>query len=384
VVMMVPERVSYVLPIRRRQAAPPAELTAYLMALAQDHDVIVVDNSPPDAFAANALAWGDIVRHLPPDPDLSYRFGKVNNVITGVRHAACEKVVVADDDVRWPPARLAVAAGLLDQHHLVWPQNVFVRLPWHARLDTSRTLLNRAFGHDYPGTVAVRRSVLLDLGGYDGDCLFENLELLRTIRVAGGTIAYADDVFVPRLPPTTRHFWSQRVRQAYDEFALPHRMVLWLAIAPVAAVAAGRRRAGLAWGAALACALAERGRRRAGGRSVFPPTCSLLAPVWVAERAVCAWLAVATRLWYGGARYDGTVLVTAAHSERQLRARHAHLVVRNDHHRWHHRVGIGPFDPATLQVRLADRQTLGLCQPRRQAVEPSPQSLGASTVEPGP
>ena len=65
-------------------------------------------------------------------------------------------------------------------------------------------------------------------------------------------------------------------------------------------------------------ALAELGRRRAGGRAVFPASSSLLAPVWVLERGVCAWLAVLQRLRFGGVRYGDAVIPLAAHSERRV------------------------------------------------------------------
>jgi hypothetical protein len=68
-------------------------------------------------------------------------------------------------------------------------------------------------------------------------------------------------------------------------------------------------------------ATAELGRRRAGGAAYFPATSSLLAPVWVFERGVCAWLAVLQRLRFGGVRYGDSVIPVAAHSERQLRRR---------------------------------------------------------------
>src|SRR5206468_11787027 len=102
--------------------------------------------------------------------------------------------------------------------------------------DTARTLLNRSVGRDYPGTLAVRRSRMLAMGMYDGDVLFENLELMRTLRAHGGTIASPLDLFVARVPPSAAHFWGQRTRQAYDDLALPLRMALWLAVLPLLAL----------------------------------------------------------------------------------------------------------------------------------------------------
>jgi hypothetical protein len=130
------------------------------------------------------------------------------------------------------------------------------------------------------------------------------------------------DLYVRRLPPTAQHFIGQRTRQAYDDFAIPQRMATWLAVIPLLAVCAARRNRTLpALIAAATVSLAECGRRRAGGRAVFPPAGSVMAPVWVLERGVCAWLAVAQRLRFGGVRYGDSVIRVAAHSVRALRRR---------------------------------------------------------------
>ena len=315
--------VSYVVPVRWRDGALREDLAAYLARVAEwGAEVIVVDGSPPDVFTADAAAFGDEVIHAPPKAGEEWLMGKVAGVRTGVELASRERVVIADDDVRYEPEALRRAAELLERHDLVRPQNYFDRLPWHARWDTARTLLNRCCGRDYPGTLAVRRSRMLAMGMYDGDVLFENLELIRTVRAHGGSVASPLDLYVARVPPSASHFWGQRTRQAYDDFALPLRMALWLAVLPLLLVAAAKRRPGPAAGlGALAVAAAEVGRRRAGGRAVFPAGSSLSAPLWVLERGVCAWLAVLQRLRFGGVRYGESVIRTAAHSERQLRRR---------------------------------------------------------------
>jgi hypothetical protein len=240
--------------------------------------------------------------------------------MAGVRLASHEAVVIADDDVRYEPATLIRAVKLLEHADLVRPQNFFEPLPWHARWDTARTLLNRAIGADFPGTLAIRRSRLLAIGGYDPDVVFENLELIRTIRASGGQVLSPLDLYVRRLPPSTSHFIEQRIRQAYEDFATPARMICWLTILPWLVFPQSRRKIGLALGGG-SIALAEGGRRRQGGRSVFPFTSSLLAPVWLLERSVCAWLAVMVRLRYGGLRYHENVIFTAANSMRTLRKR---------------------------------------------------------------
>jgi hypothetical protein len=315
---------TYLLPLRWSDDRDLPELTEYLAGLPEWADVIVVDGSPEPLFERHADVWGSLGRHIRPDPALETPMGKVGGVLTGVREAATEAIVIADDDVRYDEPSLTRAVSLLGLADCVRPQNHFDPLPWHARWDTARTLLNRSFGRDFPGTLAVRRSSLLAAGGYDGDVIFENLELMRTIRAAGGSVLSPLDLYVPRRPPSAEHFLSQRVRQAYDDFAIPARMTGWLVTLPALALAlaCGRRREA-AGAVAASIAIAELGRRRAGGRRVFPATASLLAPLWILERAACSWLAVRDRLAHGGVPYGDGVVPRAGSSMRRLRRRFA-------------------------------------------------------------
>jgi Glycosyl transferase family 2 len=317
-------QLSYVLPLRWKDGLARDELTAYLQRLrVRCKDIIIIDGSRPDVFAANELAWGSWTLHIPPDPDTACKMGKVAGVNTGLRYARHEHVVIADDDVRYEQEDLERIAMLLQNYDLVRPQNFFEPLPWHARWDTARTLLNRAVGADFPGTLAVRRTPIVEAGGYRGDVMFENLELIRTVEALGGSTTAPLDLYVRRLPASARHFWGQRTRQAYDDFAIPARMAVWLPIVPMlAALLASRRWPALAAAAAGASGLAERGRRRAGGARVFPASASVLAPLWVAERGVCSWLAVLQRVRFGGVRYGEEIIPLAAHSTSYLRSRH--------------------------------------------------------------
>src|SRR5438309_559559 len=77
------------------------ELTPSLHWLAERAEVIVVDGSAPSVFAAHARAWSDVARHVSPAPDLATPMGKVGGVLTGVRLASNERLIIADDDVRY-------------------------------------------------------------------------------------------------------------------------------------------------------------------------------------------------------------------------------------------------------------------------------------------
>jgi cellulose synthase/poly-beta-1,6-N-acetylglucosamine synthase-like glycosyltransferase len=309
----------YILPLRWSEDRGLEELTDYLRVLSGWIRITVVDGSPPAVFEAHRRAWQGLVRHIRPEPGHG-RNGKAAGVMTGVRSSESEFLVLADDDVRYTLQSLRRLVGLLGDAELVRPQNYFLEWPWHARWDTARTLLNRAFGSDYPGTLGVRRSMLEATGGYDGEVLFENLELIRTVEAAGGRQVRADGLYIGRTPPASAHFRRQRIRQAYDSFAQPGRLAAELLLLPLICWAA-RRPARLVPLLAASIALAEAGRRRHNGTAVFPPGSVLWAPCWVLERAVCSWLAVGLRLT-GGVHYAGGRIPRAGTSARQLRRRY--------------------------------------------------------------
>jgi hypothetical protein len=185
-------------------------------------------------------------------------------------------------------------------------------------------LLNRLTGGDWPGTLGVRRSRLQATNGYDGGVMFENLELVRTVLASGGRETVLYDAYVGRRPSTVRHFWSQRVRQAYDEIARPARFTIQLAVLPVAlALAITKHWLALVIATVALIATAEIGRRRDGATRFFPATTPLFAPLWAAERAVCSWIALGARIFLGGVPYRGTILHRAATPMRVLRQRYA-------------------------------------------------------------
>lgn len=310
----------YVLPLRWAQEVSRHESGAlgdYLAWLSSQVDVTVVDGSPPEVFARHHQLWGSDVRHLRPDP-WPGRNGKVGGVVTGIRASRHEAVIIADDDVRYGAGQLDAVVSALQGSDLVRPQSVFTKACWHTRWDTGRSLVNRAFGHDYPGTHAVRRSTFLAMGGYDGDVLFENLELARTVASKGGTVRDLPGTFVERLPPTTSQFWSQRVRQAYDSLAQPGRLVAELCLLPGLLLTMRLAPRSLGGWALAAVLMAEVGRRKEGGTRVYPAWSSLWVLPWVIERSLCIWLALAAR-FRGGARYSGARISRAATPARALR-----------------------------------------------------------------
>ena len=151
---------------------PVTDLDEYLRSLTPLVEVVVVDGSAPAVFAVHHERWSGLgVTHVPVDPDLVTAMGKVGGVLTGVRMAGHNIVVIADDDVRWTAEQLQEAVRRLAGAVVLRPQNYFTSTRWHTHWDTGRTLIARATGGDWPGTLVIDRSALIRAGGYDGAVL---------------------------------------------------------------------------------------------------------------------------------------------------------------------------------------------------------------------
>src|ERR671921_466088 len=99
-------RCTYLLPIRRVRASREemTDFALYFQLLSRANcEVLVVDGSPSEVFAEHDDAWRGLCRHVKVNSKYAYLNGKVNGVHTGVDLACCEKIVLADDDIRYTP-----------------------------------------------------------------------------------------------------------------------------------------------------------------------------------------------------------------------------------------------------------------------------------------
>ncbi|HEX8560790.1 MAG TPA: glycosyltransferase family 2 protein [Pyrinomonadaceae bacterium] len=311
------EPCTYLLTIRRvRFDAREAEgFARYFRLLAESGcEVLVVDGSPREVFAAHAGAWRGACRHAPVDPQYKYLNGKVNGVHTGMALAAHERVILADDDIRYTPADVRRMSRLLGEYEMVRPQNYLSPLPPWARTEAARMLINRAWLRegDYPGTLGVRRDAMARVGHYDGDVLFDNEEIVRHFRARGARIAYARDFFLLKRPPSFRKWVEQRPRQAYEDFVMRAKTFFFAALpfALAGAWLASGWRGALASAACVAAGsalLAARGLGD-GARRFFPAWVCAYAPLWVAERTLSTYWAFYWRVARGGYPFGDKLL----------------------------------------------------------------------------
>ncbi len=313
-----PFRCTYILPIRRARVRPQEidELAQYFRNLAHEGcQVLVVDGSSPEIFDQHNRAWRKLCRHVTVDRKYTYLNGKVNGVHTGIEIASCESIILADDDIRYTSEDIRRACELLERHEMVRPQNYVAPLPWWGRTEAARMLINRGVLRtgDYPGTCAFRRSAFVRFGHYDGDVLFDNEEIVRHFILNGAEVCYALDFFILKRPSTLRKWLEQRPRQAYEDFDMRAKTVLFMSLLP-AAIALGlfnRPSAALAFVFFVwICAglLAGRGLLRDRAYDFFPAHVILYAPLWVVERSLSVYWALYWRVAHGGYPFGDQLL----------------------------------------------------------------------------
>ena len=311
-------RCSYLLPIRRtvfsREEAEKFA-TYFQLLTAASCEVIVIDGSPPAVFDAYGLIWGSNWRHRQVNRRFTYLNDKVNAIHTGIALAANEKIILADDDVRYGAEQIELICERLEKFDVVRPQNFILPLPWWSRVEAARMLINRATLRtaDYPGTCAFRRSAALRAGEYDGDVLFDNEEMIRHFAQRGLKIDHETDLFVRKNPPSFRKWLEQRPRQAYEDFGLRGKTFFFASLLPLAVflALAGQSRvltflaSWLAVGSILVAAV---GRARGKAVQVFPQSTCWFAPVWILERMASTYIAFCWYLVRGGYPFGDRIL----------------------------------------------------------------------------
>lgn len=308
---------TYLLTIRRvrfnRDEA--IDFHKYFMTLARAGcEVLVVDGSPAEVFAAHAEEWENVCRHETVDPQYKYLNGKVNGIHTGVALAAHDSIILADDDIRYAAEDVSRMAELLENYDMVRPQNYFSPLPFWARTEAARMLINRAFIRegDYSGTLGVTKKAMLRVGHYDGDVLFDNEEIVRHFQLKGANICYARDFFLLKLPPTFEKWIEQRPRQAYEDFVMRAK-TLFFAVVPILLALAFLKSGWLLTlvfaGLISVGAIISAARGLNDGAAKFiPPRVIFYAPLWIAERCVSTYWAFYWYLRHGGYPFGDKVV----------------------------------------------------------------------------
>ena len=282
---------SYVVVVETAPAST-SELASYLSTLGvAGCDVVILDASPRLQFEMNARILRWVGRHVPMTSD--------DLVRSAASIAACEKVVVATEDVRYTPEAVAQICGLLDAHEVVEPQDFLDPLPWWGGIDAARILVHRGIepDPDHGATFAFRRSAIGALRTLATIDPQENA--VRRLAAAGAEVHVAADVFVRREPGNFDEWLDRRPRQASEDFALPLKTTFFVSLAPLfllLGILGGMRLAGGYAGLIAFAAVGLALRGRSGARAFFPLRTCLYAPVWILERSLSVYWALFRKL----------------------------------------------------------------------------------------
>jgi hypothetical protein len=309
-------RCSYLVVIDRDQEPGDdlRDLASYLSTLSVDGcEVIVVDGSPSPVFESNRRILRWVGAHVAARPRHRNFSGGIDAVRTAVDVSNCEKIIVADENVRYDGKAIESICELLDVHEVVEPQDYFEPLPWWSGIEAGRMLVHRGVEPlpDHGATFGLRKSSVRGLRGVDvawsnGD------DPVRRLASQGAEIFSACDVFVRRLPPALNDWLRDRPRQADDDFVMPVKTAFFFMLLPAITLLAlfgGIRVAGGYAGAIVFASVALALRGRGGATTFFPLRACLCAPLWVLERSLSVYWALLRKL--GGSSTEVTRPVVA-------------------------------------------------------------------------
>jgi hypothetical protein len=277
------------------------DLATYLSSLAvAGCEVIVVDDSSAPVFENNRRVLRWVSRHIAARPRHRSFSGTIDLVRTAIDVSTCDKIIVAEENVRYDGTAIDSLCELLDLHEVVEPQDYFDPLPWWIGIEAGRMLVHRGVEPlpDHGATFGMRKSIVRGLRGVDvawtnGD------DPVRHLTSQGAEVFSACDVFVRRLPPPLSDWLRDRPKQAGDDFAMPVKTAFFFGLLPMAvvlAVVGGSRLAGGYAGAIAFSSLVLAIRGRAGNATFFPLRACFSAPLWVLERSISVYWALFRKL----------------------------------------------------------------------------------------
>lgn len=299
-------RCSYVVVVENASVSPSElrELAGYLSTVGvAGCDVVVLDPSPRLQFELNARILRWVGRHIAVRSEHRTSSGSIDVLRSAATLAACEKVIVAAEDVRYTPDAIGQLCDLLEMHEVVEPQDYLDPLPWWGGIEAGRMLIHRGIEPqpDHGATFGFRRSAvraLRILGATDFMTRSDD-DHARRLAAAGAEVFPASHVFVRRQPGALDDWLTQRPRVAGDDFALPVKSAFFFSLVPLLLLLAtlgGLRLAGGYAGVIAFASFALAMRGRSGAAAFFPLRACLFAPLWVFERSVSVYWALFRKL----------------------------------------------------------------------------------------
>jgi hypothetical protein len=262
-------------------------------------DVVVLDLSPRPRFELNGRILRWVGRHVAVRPEHCTPMGLLDRVNAAANVAACDKVIVASEDVRYTTDAIGRLCNLLNAHEVVEPQDYLEPLPWWGSIEAGRILLHRGIEPqpDHGATFGFRRSALRTMRSLSNVNAIE--DPVRRLQAAGAEVFAAGDVFVRREPGTLDDWFEARPRLANDDFSLPFKSAFFFSVMPLLLLRAlfgGPQLAGVYAGMIAFSSVGLALNGRAGASAFFPLHTCLFAPLWVFERSVSVYWALLRKM----------------------------------------------------------------------------------------
>lgn len=300
---------TYIFTIQRKavSAAEVQEISFYLALLnSTGCDVIVVDASPLEIYAAHEGAWFSLCRHVKVDSRYHSQSSLINSIFTGTALASCQKIIFASDTVRYTPDDILRMCELMEHFELVRPQNYLFPLNWWSQIESVGILINRTVmpGGDSPETFGFKSPAFLKFCSRKDRSFEVTEDVTRQFIMHQAKVCFALDFLIQKNSPSFGDWCSSCFRETYKNFSFGIKPCLFLLMIPLGILLGlfGGIEFLLFYSASIFLNLITvtfLGRFR-GGREFFPLKLSFAAPIWLFERILCHYKTLFWLLTPGG------------------------------------------------------------------------------------
>lgn len=309
---------SIIIPVKIGFGKDVIEFVKYIHYLSDqmthyEYEIIISNESDDEVFdyINNEMKNRTKVKHIMPDP--TYRTGandKLNGIYAALEYCTYEKILLIDDHYRVSKNTLEQLIPFYEIYDCFKMMPKFDKFPVSALLDLCGMYIINILDpkKQYCGHLCFNKTHITKFGFPSRDSLFDELAIETHLKKNKCSTGYLKNVALEAVQNiSTKRFWEQRIRYAYENMALPIRFAIYLSILPILiSLLIMNPLLAVCFAISLSMAvllLAFIGQMIYGKKNV-PRFSFLLSPIWFWFYPFTSWIAI-VKYFSGGVMFGG-------------------------------------------------------------------------------
>lgn len=310
--------VSVIIPIKAKQQYVVEGFIDNIVNLARDvaHDeiqIVISDESVGDVYSyidTYMVNYTNVVHFVPRVEARTGANDKSNGVCEAFKYAKYDNILLVDDHFRLNRETIIKLEKYFDKYDVFKCMPKFEKYKLSVLIDLCGMFVINILDYrkQYCGHLAFKKSQFEKCGLPCRDALFDEFAFEKHLRKNGYNVGFVRDVSIDAVQEiTTKRFFEQRVRYAYENLAMPFRFLLYMLILPLL-ISCAIIDVKVAENLIIACTAGVTVIALIGqvlyGRDICPKYTFLLSPIWFWFYPVTTWMALVC-FFNGGVSFGG-------------------------------------------------------------------------------